>query len=384
MSDDQYLWDRSGPPDPEIERLERALAPLRLVPRPADPSAPAPWEDAMPATPARASGARARAARWIVAGGLACAAAVALWLWRAGIAGEGTGPVAAPATVSAPAADTAAATWAVSVIAGRPRIDGAPVAGDSAALAPGQTLVTGADTRVSLAVPRVGRLEVDPGTRLRLISAGPDREAAGPDREAPPGAHRVELLVGKLLVSIWSPPATFFVVTPAGVLVDLGCSYTVTVDGQGDGRIEVLSGWIGFVEQGRESLVPAGAACAIRRGRGPGTPHYADAPSAFREALAALDDPAAVASADERRVALAAVLATARARDAVTLWHLLPRAPVPERRRLLARLHALVPPTRAVDRARVIAGEQPALDRLWDHLDVGPISDWRRWSADLR
>src|ERR1700716_1973153 len=26
---EEYLWDRSGPPDPEIERLERALAPLR-------------------------------------------------------------------------------------------------------------------------------------------------------------------------------------------------------------------------------------------------------------------------------------------------------------------------------------------------------------------
>ena len=28
MNED-YLWDRSGPPDPEIERLERTLAPLR-------------------------------------------------------------------------------------------------------------------------------------------------------------------------------------------------------------------------------------------------------------------------------------------------------------------------------------------------------------------
>ena len=27
--DDRYLWDGSGTPDPEIERLERALEPLR-------------------------------------------------------------------------------------------------------------------------------------------------------------------------------------------------------------------------------------------------------------------------------------------------------------------------------------------------------------------
>ena len=36
MNDD-YLWDRSGPPDPDIARLERTLAPLRYrhkAPRP--------------------------------------------------------------------------------------------------------------------------------------------------------------------------------------------------------------------------------------------------------------------------------------------------------------------------------------------------------------
>lgn len=47
MNED-YLWDRSGPPDPEIERLEQTLAPLRLAPKPARPlaairPAPAPW-----------------------------------------------------------------------------------------------------------------------------------------------------------------------------------------------------------------------------------------------------------------------------------------------------------------------------------------------------
>ena len=36
---DDYLWDRSGPPDPEIERLERLLgrfrgSPSALAPRP--------------------------------------------------------------------------------------------------------------------------------------------------------------------------------------------------------------------------------------------------------------------------------------------------------------------------------------------------------------
>src|SRR5262249_53544350 len=33
MNED-YLWDRSGPPDPDVERLEQALAPLRYRHRP--------------------------------------------------------------------------------------------------------------------------------------------------------------------------------------------------------------------------------------------------------------------------------------------------------------------------------------------------------------
>ncbi|MGH9887947.1 MAG: hypothetical protein ACREBE_20610, partial [bacterium] len=29
MSNDDYLWDRSGEPDPEVQHLEEALEPLR-------------------------------------------------------------------------------------------------------------------------------------------------------------------------------------------------------------------------------------------------------------------------------------------------------------------------------------------------------------------
>ena len=33
MNDD-YLWDKSGEPDPEIQELEEILAPLRYQPKP--------------------------------------------------------------------------------------------------------------------------------------------------------------------------------------------------------------------------------------------------------------------------------------------------------------------------------------------------------------
>ena len=38
MSND-YLWDRSGPPDPEVERLEKMLGRLRTTPPVPDISA---------------------------------------------------------------------------------------------------------------------------------------------------------------------------------------------------------------------------------------------------------------------------------------------------------------------------------------------------------
>ena len=54
MSED-YLWDRTGPPDPDIERLERALAPLRYRHRSellrTAPVRPAGWWGAAAARP---------------------------------------------------------------------------------------------------------------------------------------------------------------------------------------------------------------------------------------------------------------------------------------------------------------------------------------------
>jgi hypothetical protein len=59
MSNDQmnedYLWDRSGPPDLEIARLERSLAPLRYRHTAPRPSSRAPWAWAVPLLAAAAA-----------------------------------------------------------------------------------------------------------------------------------------------------------------------------------------------------------------------------------------------------------------------------------------------------------------------------------------
>src|SRR5437667_391508 len=67
MSDDRYLWDGSGPPDPEVERLEDLLGRFRHD-RPA-----LSWQRRRPSLRVLA-----------VAAVLALAAAGALWIARAG------------------------------------------------------------------------------------------------------------------------------------------------------------------------------------------------------------------------------------------------------------------------------------------------------------
>jgi hypothetical protein len=338
MNDDDYLWDRSGPPDPLIAALEARLAPLAL---PAHARAPS----------------RARPRRWPVLAAstaVAIAAAAAVVLWPRAM------PAPAP-TISEGAPPAGA--WSLRITAGVPRIVGRAAPPTPSYLAPGEVLETGA-AEVELDVPDTGVVEVAPGARVALVARGK-------------GA-RLELHHGTIHARIWAPPGTFFVTTPAGTAVDLGCSYTVSIDERGAGQLSVHTGWVGFTHANQDSFVPAGAACSLRSGRAPGTPHRSDAPGKLVSALAAFDDPDGFA---ERTRALEAVLTEARAADAVTLWHLVVRAPEPERARVLRRLRALVPATRTVEPTAVLAGDRAALDALWDRLELGPMTLWRTWQT---
>jgi hypothetical protein len=359
---DDYLWDRSGPPDPEIERLERALAPLRapLPLRALDAESAVATKTAAPAI-ARPP----RPRRWLLAGGLALAGAAGAAGAVALVGRADRTRLAGPALPAAPGAGGPDG-WALTIVSGRPHLEGQPP-GPLARLVVGQTLLTDKDGRARLDVPGVGTVRIDPQTRVQLLGTATR-------------AHRLKLLGGVLHASIFAPPGTFFIETPAGVAIDLGCVYSVQVDASGDGVISVQSGWVGFQQAGRESFIPEGASCAIRVRNGPGTPGYDDAPAVFLQALTRFDTDGATA---EQRRALRTLLAGARPRDAVTLWHLLARAPAELRPAVLARLRALVPRTASVPADRVLAGERAALDKLWDRLGLGPIADWRRWRADL-
>src|SRR4051812_21807632 len=99
---DEYLWDRSGKPDPEIEAIERTLTPLRYRHQ-----SPAP---------------AGRSRLWEAAAAAVLLSAVALWQLQ---------PLPAPAT-----------GWQVATVAGSTRIAGNQAA-VSMSLHSGQPLQTG-------------------------------------------------------------------------------------------------------------------------------------------------------------------------------------------------------------------------------------------------
>jgi FecR-like protein len=332
-----YLWDGSGEPDPEIVRLETLLGQLRHRGLP-------------PELPARRP-ARFRLTPLI--GALSAAAAILL------IAGVGWF-----ATI------TLRRGWTVQPIAGTPTVDGVQsrTGASTARLRVGEWLETDAVSRARINVGEIGRVDVEPNTRLQVV------EARG--RE-----HRMSLTKGLIHARIWAPPKLFFVNTPSATAIDLGCEYTLQVDDDGGGLIRVSLGWVSFEGNGRESFIPEGAIGRTRPGAGPGTPYYADAPSGYGEALEVLDfnapdDPRRAASFD-------LVLSSARRQDALTLWHLLSRGTLAERERVYDRLAKLVPPPAGVTREAVLKKEQPALDQWWDTLGLDSATWWRLWKRKL-
>ncbi len=229
---DEYLWDRSGPRDPEVERLERLLGRLQSATPEPD------WLHE------RAPRMHVGAPLLALAAALILACGAALWMARR--------PVE-PA-------------WSVT------RVDGTPVIGarrltGAGQLAVGELLTTDDRSRASVAVADVGRLDIAPDTQIRLVGTRG-------------GRHRVALDRGTVHATIWAPPGEVVVDTPASTAVDLGCAYTLSVAPDGAGVIEVEVGWVGFEFNGREAFIPAGARCATRPRVGPGTPYLPRARSA--------------------------------------------------------------------------------------------------------
>jgi ferric-dicitrate binding protein FerR (iron transport regulator) len=315
---EEYLWDRSGQPDPEIERLEKLLAPLRYQEHRYPP----------------------RHYRWWA---LAAAAVLAICVYL------GLNPLrTAPEKTS----------WQAVRTEGSPRVNGLAFSG-AADIYTGQRIETDATSRVEVRSDFVGQVSLDPNSELYV-------------KESREARQLLVLRHGVLHALIWAPPSHFAVDTPAARAIDLGCAYTLETQSGGDGLITVQSGWVAFDHDHHESFIPAEAACRIHARQGPGIPWFQDAPPDFRANLLRFEDTGSTS-------ALQATLTAARPHDALTLWHLLSRVPVTQRGMVFDRFAGLVKLPVEVQRSAVIASDTQTLDRCWDALQLGDTSWWRTW-----
>ena len=319
--DDNYLWDKSGEADESVRRLELLLEPLRYRPQPLR----------LPDRKPLVFGAWLLMPRLALAG--LAVAAIAVFGWLA-LRGRGDG-------------------WTVAVLSGNATVGNAHVS-RSAKLRAGQQLETGQDARAEVSMAKVGRLEVDPGTALRLVASERNQQ-------------RLNLLYGTIHARVSAPPRVFIVDTPSAVATDLGCAYTLHVDRSGDGLLQVTHGWIELAWKTRDSLAPSGAVALTRAGAGPGTPFMADTSEAFRRALERYDfstDPG------QRAEAFQALLNAAGAHDAVSLLNLVRNARPADREPAYDTLARLIPPPAGANRDAALAGDPHALDAWWPAVGI--------------
>lgn len=309
---DEYLWDRSGEPDPEVEHLEALLSRYALR-----SSEPVPR----------------RVRRWSLAVAAALIVGIAIGVFALRFR-WGTNEA-----------------WPIASVTGAPTLNGKPLTRESR-FGIGDELRTDEHSSVVVEIARVGELTVAPSSTVTLM------QTRG-------GRHRVRLDRGRVSARVWAPPFTFSVHTPAGLASDVGCAFDLRYH-DGAGEVRVTSGWVDFDGESREAMIPAGAVAELRD-ENPGSPYYADATPEFRAALRAYD---------RGRGAIDPVLAAARPRDAMTLIHLLERAPRAERAPLFDTLARLAPPPPGVSREGVLARDAEMLGDWRRSLGLGTAKRW--------
>ncbi len=328
---DDYLWDKSGEPDPDVARLEEQLGTMRYDRAAPDLRKPR------------------RIWPWV-------AAAAAVLVGVAYFADRGVDPPAGEAgeETAHQSAESSAETWSCQVT------DLSTPEGtiSKRQIGVGEWIETGAADRVELTVADIGTLNVLPDSRVGLVRTGQDE-------------HRVRLDRGAIHAVVDAPPRLFVVETPAADAVDLGCEYTLAVDKEGNGTLEVATGSVSLERGGRTSTVPEGAVCAISAATGPGTPHFPGAADEFTSAVARIDG-GTCGSSD-----VATVLRTARKQDTLTLWHLLSQVEGEERALVHDRMVSLAPPPDACTREGALRLDEDMLEAWFEELRFTAF-DWRR------
>ncbi len=331
IRDEDYLWNRRGPVDEEIARLERLLAPQA-------------WRE-RPLTPRVAALARPRR-RWRAVAAIAAMLALFAVGLHAGFNYRLQWPQAQP--------------WRIAAFEGNVRIDGHAIDAN-AQLAPDTVLETGPGGTARLAVARIGEIVIGEDSRFSLRQTGS-------------GRHRTVLEHGRLWARLWAPPGAFGVATPAGDVYDLGCEFVLHAREDGSGALTVRSGWVQIDNAFREVLVPQGARVEFGPGGRPGTPYDLGANVAFLDALREIDAQGSRIHPDSE--AIRTLVTQARQEDAISLLLLLQARPHLADGPLFDRLNELLPPAALVTRAAWRERGAAALSPWWDALPYPRIKRW--------
>lgn len=359
---DDYLWDRSGPIDPEVAELERRLAPAawRLRPREAArPVAPGgPDAATIPAaTAARAAptvggampesaGTRRRRGRVRLVFAVAAVLAIFALGVQAWYAHRLLWPAAQP--------------WRIAQVDGDVTVAGSAVV-STGSLAPGDVLETATGASARLQVARIGEMVLGGDSRFSLVETGD-------------GRHRTRLQRGTLWARIWAPPGAFGVATPAGDVFDLGCEFVLHAREDGGGSLTVRSGWVQIDNAWREVLVPEGARIEFGARGEPGIPYDLGASPEFVAALRDLHAQGRQAPADGEVVG--ALVAASRPQDAISLLYLLQFHPHLAGGPVFERMGQIMPAGARVSRDDLRAHGTDALRPWWDALPYPRIKRW--------
>ena len=291
---DDYLWDPSADPDPDIARLEQLLAPLRHH---------APLDEL------RLRRKRARRVSVFVAVATTVAAMLAVVVWWSS-SHPGSSQFACAATTG----------FKFTAKGGDVSCGDASLA--SGELPIGTTLDTGSH-EAELSIADIGTAQLGINTRVRLDHTSAKR-------------HQLFLEQGHLHARVSAPPRIFAVATPSAQVTDLGCEYALDIDTAGAGSIHVVTGKVELeTGSGAVVVVPAGSHARLLQGRRASVPLSDQAGARIEAAVRDLEGGVTDA--------LAGVLAAATIDDVVTVANLAVIVPAAHKRQVLQRLAELVP-----------------------------------------
>jgi len=235
-------------------------------------------------------------------------------------------------------------SWNVETIAGNLTL------AEKGKLTVGEFLETNSNSRAKIQVANIGQVEIAPNSRVQLVKTNSNE-------------HRLSLERGILQAKILAPPRLFIVDTPSAVAVDLGCEYTLEVDAAGNSKLHVTSGFVALERDGRESIVPAGAMCLTKKGKGLGTPFSDDASAEFQKAVRRFD------FENGGGEALQTIIKQSNLYDALTLWHLLSRTQKIEREKVFDALAEHIKPPANITREGVLRLDKKMLDAWWTEIE---------------